>query len=61
MARLGHKRHGFNKFANKVIKKVPIGLKSAGKIAVVGGTMLGKPELVAAGYEAKRLGKALEK
>lgn len=61
MARIGHKRHGFNKFAHKVHKKTPIGLKYGGNALIGTGMLLGHPEMIAAGYGAKKLGQELEK
>lgn len=63
MAVLGvkHADRKVKKIGKKAIQHAPAGLKYGGRALMVGGSLLGQPELMALGAGAERVGSALEK
>jgi hypothetical protein len=57
----GMKTKKLARFGKKMTKAGVFGLKNGGKMAAYAGTMMGQPNLMAAGAAASALGEGLEK
>jgi len=61
MAIFGMKNKKLHKFGHKVAKAGVFGAKLGGRLAFSAGTMLGNPQLMAAGAGLRALGEGIEK
>jgi hypothetical protein len=57
----GRKTKKYTRFGAKVAKAGIFGLKTGGKLAFATGTMMGNPQLMAAGSGAMGVGQGIEK